>query len=234
MQLFCFSFAGGTSSFFDKLEAFLEDKISLVKLEYAGHGRRHHEPFYHDFSELADDMIKLILSEYHENEPYAFFGYSMGSIACIESLKIIITKKIMPMPRCIFLAAHPPCVKSELTGYSDSELDDYVKRRIIAFGGVPDSLQNNSVFWRCYLPIYKADFSLIANYNFSKIDLNLKIPAVIFYSEEDTPYKEMCLWKSFFSGNINYYCYVGNHFFLLEHCSEIAKNIQNCLNNITE
>ena len=90
MQLFCFTFAGGTSAFFDQLDSYIGDEISLVKLEYAGHGKRCHEHFYHDFSELADDMTKMILSEYHDNEPYALFGYSMGSIACIEVLRKII------------------------------------------------------------------------------------------------------------------------------------------------
>ena len=56
MRLFCFTFAGGSKSFFDQLEGWIDASIELVKLEYAGHGTRHRERFYKDFFELAEDM----------------------------------------------------------------------------------------------------------------------------------------------------------------------------------
>ena len=43
MRLFCFTFAGGSKSFFDQLEGWIDASIELVKLEYAGHGTRHRE-----------------------------------------------------------------------------------------------------------------------------------------------------------------------------------------------
>ena len=47
-QLFCFTYAGGTSSFFDELGKELSG-IEVVKLDYAGHGERHKENFYENF-----------------------------------------------------------------------------------------------------------------------------------------------------------------------------------------
>ena len=40
MQLFCFTYAGGTAAFFNQLEAACAGKIDFVKLEYPGHGLR--------------------------------------------------------------------------------------------------------------------------------------------------------------------------------------------------
>lgn len=91
------------------------------------------------------------------------------------------------MPQIHFLAAHEPRSKTDILGKNEADIDEYVKRRTIEFGGVPNSLINNNSFWRMYLPTYRADYSLIENYRFENLELRTTIPAKIFYSEEDTP-----------------------------------------------
>ena len=220
-QLFCFTYAGGTSSFFDEIEKGLNG-IEVVKFEYAGHGLRHKEPFYKDFNELADDIFSLLKMSY-KGSNYSLFGYSMGSISLVEVLKRIIQSN-MPLPEYVFLAAHEPHTKSELLGYSEEELDEYVKQRTIRFGAVPKELENNKVFWRTYLPIYRADYSLIARYNFEELNIKTNIPACVFYSEEDTPLKDMKLWENYFS--CEFYRFTGTHFFIQQHHEEMGRIIK--------
>ena len=93
MQLFCFTYAGGNAGFFDMLDSELSSEVELVKLEYAGHGTRCHEPFYRNFKELAQDMHDQLFGQYRQGQPYALFGYSMGSIAAIETLSLIMKRK---------------------------------------------------------------------------------------------------------------------------------------------
>ena len=50
MKLFCFTYAGGTASFYEQIEDLLPKSIEVIKLEYAGHGTRRKESFYHDFT----------------------------------------------------------------------------------------------------------------------------------------------------------------------------------------
>lgn len=224
MQLFCFTFAGGTAAFFDKLEDELKSQIKVIKLEYAGHGKRHKEVFYHSFSELADDMYEQIKSKY-ESGSYALFGYSMGSLSVIEVLKQIIQRQEMKLPERIFLAAHEPFTKDELLGFKGKELDTYVKERTIRFRGIPEKLLENRSFWRIYLPIYRADYSLIANYKFEELELKTEIPTQIFYSETDTALRNMLLWKKYFVGECEFIQYSGSHFFIQQHYKEIAELI---------
>ncbi len=223
-KLFCFTYAGGTKEFFNIIKSDLEG-VEVVPLEYAGHGERHKEEFYHDFEELALDMLLRLKEQYNEEE-YALFGYSMGSISAVEVLKRIIEKG-MALPSHIFLSAHEPHTKTELLGFKSDELDVWVKKRTIEFGAVPEKLVNNKVFWRTYLPIYRADYTLIGKYEFEKLNLYTDIPVTLFYSETDTPLKEMELWNKCFFGDINYRCYEGNHFFIREHHKEMADVILN-------
>ncbi len=226
IQLFCFTYAGGNTSFFNEIGTEMSE-IELVKFEYAGHGERHKESFYSDFNELAIDLYKEFLKSYRGGD-YAFFGYSMGSISTVEVLRQVIKNEIKK-PVHVFLAAHEPHTKSELLGFKPDELDEWVKERTIEFGAVPERLINNKVFWRTYLPMYRADYTIIGKYDFDSLNLRTEIPATVFYSEDDTPYKEMKKWNRFFTGKNDYHGFEGGHFFIKEYYKEMADIIQDRL-----
>ena len=221
-QLFCFTYAGGSSSFFDEIESDLND-LEVIKPDYAGHGSRHREDFYVDFDAMSDDMYRVVKEGYSGGR-YALFGYSMGSIVLVEVLKRIIDDGF-PLPRFVFLAAHEPHSKSELLGYSDNKQDEWVKKRTVEFGGIPYQLIENRAFWRVYLPLYRNDYKLIGEYQFENLDLRTDIPAIVFYSEEDTPFEDMKKWEKFFLGSIEYVRFSGKHFFIQEHHTKMAEMI---------
>lgn len=229
MQLFCLTYAGGTAAFYNQLDAYIDDSIDVIKLEYAGHGTRHKEPFYRDFFELAKDMYEQIKKSLNFTEEYALIGYSMGSISVVEILNLIIEKKDISLPKYVFIAAHEPIPKKELMGFYEYELDEFVKERTINFGGVPEKLINNKSFWRMYLPIYRNDYSIIGKYDFELVKLKTDIPAVIFYSPTDTMAEDMYLWNKYFVGMIEYIEYDGTHFFIQQHAEEMCDVINNKL-----
>ena len=115
-------------------------------------------------------------------------------------LRRILVDEDLPNPACVFLAAHEPHTKAELTGYTPEKLDDWVKDRTVRFGGVPDRLLENQSFWRIYLPLYRADYTLIGTYDFKALDLSTDIPLTVFYSETDTPLSDMRQWTRYFTG----------------------------------
>ena len=227
-QIFCFTYAGGNATFFDEIDKDLPE-FEFVKLEYSGHGTRHKEPLYQNFDELADDMYAVMKSKYNGSE-YALFGYSMGTISLVEVLKRIIAEQKMPLPGHIFLAAHEPMTKAEFSGYSQAELDEWVKDRTIRFGAVPEKLITNKSFWRIYLPLFRADYSIIGKYKFENLDLTSDIPAIIFYSGTDTRFDDMKLWSNVFTGDISFRQYEGTHFFIQNHHSAMAEDIRASIN----
>ena len=219
-QVFCYTYAGGSASFFDTIEKDLP-ALELVKPDYAGHGSRRKEPFSGDFAELADDLFARFLQDY-AGGAYALFGYSMGTIAAAEILKRILASPELPAPAHVFLAAHEPHTKAELAGYAPDALDEWVKERTIRFGGIPEKLLNNQSFWRMYLPLYRADYSLIGRYRFEDLRFRTTIPATVFYSETDTPRTDMEAWRNYFTGPCEFAEFPGSHFFIQEHHKEMA------------
>ena len=220
-QLFCFTHAGGTAAFFDPIERDLSG-FAPVKLEYPGHGARHKEPCCRSFGELAEDAY-CHLKDLYSGGDYALFGYSMGAITLVEVLQRILDDSGMRAPFHVFLAAHEPHAKAELSGFAAGESDEWVKERTVRFGAVPEKLQSNKSFWRMYLPLYRADYSLIGAYRFENLTLRADVPATVFYSEEDTPRSEMERWRDYFTGACTYHEFPGGHFFMQEHHRAMAR-----------
>lgn len=224
MKLICFTYAGGSSSFYDQLKQELLPDVELIAIEYSGHGTRHRTPFYSDFYELAEDMVIYIKENLKDSIPYAIMGYSMGSISAVEVLRKLTDEKLQ-LPEHVFLAAHEPQTKASLADYNNEEMDKFVKSRTIQFGAVPEKLISNKSFWRMYLPIYRADYSIIGKYKFENLKLKSDIPVTVFYSERDTPFEIMKDWEKYFK-NIDFIEYTGNHFFINEHFCEMAQEIK--------
>ena len=227
--LFCFPFAGGTADFYNPLEKECGSGIQFIKLEYPGHGLRRKESLCDSFEKLTSDLLPLILNtlKSYEYPDYSLMGYSMGSIALFDVLRNLIECNEILKPKHIFLAAHQPSPIRTLKEIPENELDTWVKKRTIEFGGVDEKLLDNKIFWRVYLPVFKNDYKMIANYNFYASTFFTQIPATIFYSETDTPFLEMKEWDNFFKGECGYIAFSGSHFFIREHYSEMAKIIRN-------
>lgn len=224
-QLFCFTYAGGSASFFETIERDLPE-LMLVKPEYPGHGMRRKEPLCTSFDELAVDMLRQ-MKESRIEDDYALFGYSMGSITLVEVLKRILGEGLTP-PKRVFLAAHEPMTKAFTVDIAE-DLDTWVKERTIRFGTLPEKLIGNESFWRLYLPLYRADYSMIGKYHFEDLVLKTEIPATIFYSETDTPWADMAKWKNYFAGECEFCRFTGSHFFIQQYHREIADIIRKAM-----
>lgn len=225
MQMFCFPYAGGTADFFSQLEPWFPPSVELVKLEYAGHGARCQEPFYQNFSQLADDLYQTVKGLYCPGGEYTLFGYSMGSVAAVEVLVRVLQDGQLPPPKRVFLAAHEPCTKRELLRFQGDEADEWVKRRTISLGGVPERLLENRTFWRVYLPLYRADYTLITNYDFDKLTLACEIPLTGLYGAQDIVPEEMRGWRKYFQGECEFVEFEGGHFFITQRRQELAELI---------
>ena len=224
MQLFCFSHAGGTTAFFDRLENACSERLKLIKLEYSGHGRRMKEPLYKTLREITEDLYDVIRDINFEEE-YCLAGYSMGSLVAVDMFIYIREKGEMPLPKHIFIAAHAPEDRIDYLECDDSQNDEIIKNRTIGYGAVPDNLINNSAFWRLYLPIYRADYEVINSFDSTQIDMIENVPLTVFYSDEDTPWEKIKKWDRIFKYT-DYVKYVGNHFFYNEYYMDMAEIIQ--------
>ena len=226
MVLFFFPHAGGSAKSYSSFKRFLPKELTVVPMELSGRFTRSSEPLLDTVPDCVSDLIEKH-SEYITGE-YALFGYSMGCITLVEVLKRLADLKGYPLPCHVFIAAHEPLSRTE---YPDNaELtDSWVRERTIQFGTVPDKVLNNKSFWRMYLPLYRADYSMIGRYRFEEFNKNFHIPATIFYSETDTPKEGMYLWKDIFVADCDFKQFEGAHFFIRQHHEQMAETIRSAM-----
>jgi surfactin synthase thioesterase subunit len=221
--LFCFTYSGGSGDIFKPLSQYLKDSIEVVRLEYAGHEKRHAEPFYAGFDDLVEDLFPIIYDKVANCDcEYAFLGYSFGCIAAVEMLKRM--EGYVRLPNLIILASHQPEAREELIALGDDLSNDKIKDITIKYGGIPERLRTNKSFWDFYLPIYRADYQIIKKYDFSSLR-HSNIPAVVLYSDEDIPKLVISKWSNLFD-KCMYYNFNGGHFFIGCHYEEVAKIIR--------
>ena len=144
-QLFCVPYAGGTTDLYNELEAYLSEDIELVRIEYAGHGKRLEEPFYDSFQDMVSDAKRMIMERMDPTSENAFLGYSMGSLVVYEVLRQWEQTDVSH----VFLSAHkPPHLRNAAQRYALASNDNGdIKSWLMEFGGIDDRLKHSRIFW---------------------------------------------------------------------------------------
>lgn len=221
-QFFCIPYAGGNASFFHNLSAELESELECYAIEYSGHGARRRESFYTNFEELLQEVSEQIKQQRRPETDYALLGYSLGSLVVYELAANYLETDL---PKHIFLAAHePPDLPFRGKKYAlldDEEFLDAMEH----FGGIDRKMFENQRFLDIFLPPMRADYQYLHDYHWDKGHKKIPCDVTVFYSPEDTKAEDMLQWERHVEGNIQFFEYSGNHFFLKEHEKEIAKNI---------
>lgn len=226
IKLFCVTYAGGTSKFFQGLSNELSGHIECIGIEYAGHGTRRAESLYTSFGEMVQDVAEQINEKLSMEDQFSLFGYSMGSLVAYDVLaKDLLKTKASKL----FVAAHnAPSISSIKKTYSTMPDEEFLKC-MLEFGGIDKVFIQNKRFWPIYLPIIRNDYRLLEQYDFEKTKKQLSIGGGVFYSETDTPYRDIEPWKNVFSKDLQIYKFEGSHFFMRNNEKVIAKIIMEAL-----
>ena len=217
MKLVCLPCAGGTMHLYEDLVKYLNPAIEVLEVEYSGHGTRKNEKPYGTSEEMVQDILRKI-DDFINGDEYALLGYSMGCCAVLGVLK----EKKDSLPKHVFMAAHCPTNKK-------CALDDEsLKSRIIKLDGIPDEWRDNGLFWRMYLPIYRNDYRILNDFDYSLYRMKYRVPCTVFFSNKDISQQQIRCWEEFFEDSPKYINFSGGHFFIRSHAEEMAVIISNC------
>jgi len=230
-KLFCFPYAGGSATVYNKFNKYLDENIELMPIEYAGRGKRINEEFYTDISCAIDDIYKQVSQRINEYE-FAFFGHSMGSVIAYEVCKRI-RENCGREPLHIFVSGrYPPHINKE-GGILHILPDDKFKDEILKVGGTPREVFENKVFAKLFIPILRADYKLIELYTFKDDCIKFKSGITVFSGKDDkiVERNELFEWQKYSEYGIAVYEFDGGHFFINDCIKEISEIINNTLIN---
>lgn len=229
LRLFCFPYAGGSSTIFhpwlDKLPA----NIEICPIELPGR-RSKIKLAPLDRLEPIVEAIALQIQSYLD-KPFAFFGHSIGGLLSFELTRLL-QKKYGISPINLFISAcgAPQIPKSKPPIHALPESDFIAELRDYNF--TPNALLENQELMQLFLPILRADFAVSETYIYHHAP-PLKCPIYVFGGLQDhnVTIEELEGWREQTNSYFLLSMLPGDHFFinyshslLLEQISEILKH----------
>jgi medium-chain acyl-[acyl-carrier-protein] hydrolase len=233
LKLFCFPYAGGTTSVFNSWRKYLDPGIELRLVELAGRGRRIDEPFYKDLPEMVEDIFPFIKEEI-THSPYAFFGHSMGALIAYELVHKI-KQNHLPYPVHVFFSGRgAPHVKRDREKIYHLMAKEEFMIEVEKLGGTPRDFFENPDFQELFMPLLKNDFRIVETITQKDEICPIDVDITVFLGKnEDISPEQSDGWKRQTNKQCAVYYFEGGHFFLHEETAQLVKLINAVAKNAT-
>lgn len=196
-----------------------------MPVELSGRGWRISEPFYSEMEELTADLLTQ-LRPLIEQQPYAFFGHSMGGLI-VYTLTKAIKDAGLPMPHHLFVSGigAPHVLRPDKVKYHTLSTPDFIKA-VVELGETPPDLFENEELLDFFLPLLRSDFK-IAETEIQQADiLSLDVPLSIFTGDQDDLTSEQISgWKYYTNKSFEIETFSGGHFFINDHVQSLLQFI---------
>ena len=214
MKLFCIPYAGGSRFYFQKLKETLPEAIECELLDYAGHGSRIGEPLSGSFEALIDDADRTIKRLCKQDEPFAVFGYSMGSLVAYQ-----LAGRHSGQASHLFTAAFQPpnLLKEEKYTLNEDAWENFVSK----FTVLDHRILEDPRYRKIFLDPLKNDFLLLCRYTPERLE-SVDCDITVMFGTRDVFGEEINGWRKYTKRSCEIVSFEGGHFFLQEYIKEIA------------
>ncbi|GBF77729.1 putative thioesterase [Paenibacillus sp. 598K] len=236
MLLFGLPYAGASASIYLRWRVPLQSDIEIVPVELAGRGSRIGEPFYADMAEAASDVagrIKETLAR-HPDKPYALFGHSMGAKLAYETA-LLLCRSGLRAPVHLFLSgALPPHIPLERERPATEMSDADWRRELEQKGGTPVELLDDPQARELFLPILRADYTLLERYRPEPPAGELRMPMTVMTGRQEGLAASMDSWSAYSRGACQVVVCEGGHFFIHEDAETVLRIVRDTLIGLRE
>ncbi|WP_232214514.1 thioesterase II family protein [Rubidibacter lacunae] len=204
-------YAGGNAFVFRSWANQVLDGVDVYAIELPGHGTRLAEPPYDRMERLIQDLKAALMP--HSNQPFAFFGHSMGSLISYELAQALREENLCPLHLFVsgHRAPHIPDAEPPIHALPTADFLNALRR----YNGTPEAILQNTELMELLLPTLRADFALLEAYQYQP-RLPLDCPITAFGGAKDwkASAEEINAWRSHTQSNFSCYQFPGDHFFI--------------------
>ncbi|MCM3904410.1 MAG: alpha/beta fold hydrolase [Pyrinomonadaceae bacterium] len=212
LRLFCFPYAGGAASVFSKVLNGLPSEIEVCPVELPGRGSRLSEPPVNDLESLVEIIAEELAP--HLDQPFAFFGHSMGALLGFELARYLRRARRVEPVHLLVSAGRAPQVRASGPVTWDLQ-DDQLVDKMRRLNGTPQAVLDNPELMALVLPIIRADLVAIDSYVYRhEPPLSCPITALGGLQDSSVTRDELCPWREQTSESFTLRMLPGDHFFL--------------------
>ncbi|QDE82942.1 type I polyketide synthase [Myxococcus xanthus] len=222
-RLFCLPFAGGGASAYRAWPGLFDEDIEVIPIQLPGRETRREEPAFQRMAPLVSALVEALSPLL--DVPYAFYGHSFGAVLAYEvSARLIADGQ--PPPRHLFVGARGAphaVVERPLFRLSDERLIEELRR----MGGTPEQVLAEREFMSGFLPVLRADFSVLGTHVHARRP-PLPCPIDVFAGVSDprVPVENLSRWSELTAAEAHVHVLPGGHFFLQQHAQELVARLR--------
>ena len=212
-------------------DAATPEGVEVCPLELPGHGTRRGEGCATSMSSLvaamAEEMEALL------DVPFAVFGYSMGGLVGFELVRMLRCKYGREPAALLVAAQNAPSVPLERPT-SRRSTDEEMSAALYRSGGMSHEALANARFMRAFLPVLRADYTLVDTYVY-KSKRPLRCPIHLYTGAEDALVSErgQAGWRRETSGDFTVHRFPGGHYFLRDDEGRFLASVSGLLRELT-
>lgn len=219
--MYCLPPAGSSSMIYNQWQSALNEisvnsKISIIPIEYPGHGKKMKESLINDPNQLAKNIVSEIiaLDIQHKKRPIILFGHSVGSALLWKVLEHL-PQSSMDMLQLVVVSGRPaPKYTCEMP-FKHTMSDKKMIAELRRYGGTSEELLENKDYLALFLQLLRNDF-YVSDQLLTHIPMKINKPLLAIYgdSDPDIPSQElMDAWSIYSSHWLGAYAYSGGHFY---------------------
>jgi medium-chain acyl-[acyl-carrier-protein] hydrolase len=169
------------------------------------------QPFTHLLS-LVETLSPAFLP--YINQPFAFFGHSMGALLSFEVARFL-QQGNHPLPIQLFVSGcRAPQLLRRDEMFHQLPAEAFIAK-IRDLTGTPEAVLNNAELMEWVLPVLRADFAMVETYTYqASHPLACGITALAGLEDERASPEEVAAWQEQTRHTFKSYTFPGDHFFL--------------------
>jgi surfactin synthase thioesterase subunit/acyl carrier protein len=213
VRLFCFPYAGGGASIFRDWANALPSEIELCPIQLPGREERLQEALFTDLSSLVDALLPALRP--YLDKPFALFGHSMGAMIGYEVARQL-QMQHAPEPVHLFVSsrAAPHWVRTAAP-LRDLPARSFMDELQRLYGAVPDVIRQHAELQDVFLPILRADVTLLETHTYVPGE-SLNCSIAVFGGERDPSVTQEALaaWREHTRVSFTQHLFPGDHFYI--------------------
>jgi medium-chain acyl-[acyl-carrier-protein] hydrolase len=226
-RLFCFPYAGGSSTVYAQWQAGLDPAIEVCAVQLPGRGVRLVEaPCW-----SMPDLIGALLGALRGNDdlPFAFFGHSLGALIAFELARHCQWHGLPTPAHLIVSGSSAPQARAASRNLHAMD-DALLFKELEVYNGTPPEVLQNRELMSMVLPSIRADFALAEQYVYRNGPL-LDMPLTAFAGKSDPHVSpgQVAGWQKETVGRFQEQWFEGDHFFLAPRQKDILEYVGNLL-----
>jgi len=225
LRLYCFHHAGGGGATFFTWPDALPDWVEVHALRLPGRESRTSEAFCLDFGQMVAELLAAVdLS----SKRFGFYGHSLGA-AMAYGLARELRHRGAPMPSHFIVAARrAPHLPRRWASFHALPKSAFLARLQQVYGRLPDWLHSSPELVEHFLPVIRADLTLLETLEEQHQEPVLDCPILILGGKGDASVtlEELRAWcQHTTSGSVTVRAMEGDHLFPVNHRPALLREL---------